>query len=86
MKACRFCNVTKPLAEFPLSKRHAGGYRNECTDCRRALARIQQKKYYQQNREQILEKKKVYDQANAEKIRAYQADYRARKRAEKNSI
>lgn len=41
------------------------------------------KAYYKENKEQILAKKREYDCINIEKIKAYQAAYRAKKRSEK---
>ena len=69
MKRCRLCNLEKPLPDFPLSKIHKSGYRNECKECRRKLARVGRKKYYQ---------------ANLERCKQYQAEYRERKKQEKS--
>lgn len=83
-KKCRICGDEKPLDDlhFPKSKVHKSGFRNECIDCRRKQAREQRRRYYEENKEKVLANKKQRDQANTEKIRQYQKEYRQRMKNE----
>lgn len=65
MKKCRICNLEKELNEF--SKRSENLYRNECKICRSNSS----KKYNQENRDKILERKKVYNAENKERKKEY---------------
>ena len=57
MQLCTFCNESKPKTEY--SQR-----RKECKECRNKKFRV----FYEQHKEEILEKKKEYREANKEKV------------------
>ena len=77
MKKCKICEIEKEFTEFRLSKRHKDGYLNECRKClsikRREdylnnydIRRASNKKYYENNKEEIYlkidkEKKRIND-------------------------
>jgi hypothetical protein len=77
MKKCKVCEIEKEFTEFRLSKRHKDGYLNECRKClsikRREdylnnydIRRASNKKYYENNKEEIYlkidkEKKRIND-------------------------
>jgi len=69
---CKYCEKFKPLVEFLKEKRNKNGYKNKCKQCQRDYnkkyilinkERISNncKKYYDENRDELLEKQKVYD-------------------------
>lgn len=91
-KTCRTCNITKAVTNYHI--RSNGKTRNECKECRRKAAKIQSKKYYTENREAVIEAKKLWRKNNSERdkesariyakrthkaIAARSAAYRARK-------
>lgn len=89
MRVCRICLEKKPLDEehFPLaSKRKSGkpAFRTECIICRRQKAKEYRKEYYQKNKASVLIQNSDYVAQNEEKIKAYQASYRAKHKAEKS--
>ncbi len=83
VRICRICEASKGIDEFEDSDWHGDGKRTECRECRKDKARIARRLYYQKNKAQELAKKKKRDKENKEKIRAYQAEYRAKKKREK---
>lgn len=90
MKECRLCHTTKPLSDFRPDARLRGGYRNQCTDCRkiqvRASVRRWQKRHpqeykekqalhYRNHRETYKERNAAYYRNNLEKIKQQKASY-----------
>ena len=83
MKKCTKCGETKELTEFHKGKNKKDGRRACCKVCQKQYYqanREQIKRYRQENREQILEKKKQYRQKNREKIAEYNKQYRQENR------
>ena len=66
-KKCTKCGEVKAVSEFHKDKYSKDGFFDECKECR--------KKYYQANKEKILEYDKQYRQANKEKIKEYSKKY-----------
>lgn len=72
LKTCSRCNQEKPRSEFGPHPSARDGLRGQCKACRRAYSR----QYYQDHREQALEKNRAYQEANKERYRSYQRQYR----------
>jgi|GEM_PF-1160421 len=70
-KYCYKCGKLKKLNEFTLSKHTMSNHESECKDCK--------KNYYQNNKENILERSKKHYQNNKEKYAAKDAKRRAAK-------
>src|ERR1022692_956853 len=70
MKICRICNKEKELTEF--HKRNIRLYRTECKEC---VSEIK-KKYFIENREIILVKKKEYTKSHKEEKKGYDVNRR----------
>jgi DNA repair exonuclease SbcCD ATPase subunit len=79
MKICNTCKTEKELTEFSKSKKHKDGYLNKCRECTNEYNRLnyeknlekrrqQYKKLYDVNRDDILEKKKLYRKENKERL------------------
>ena len=68
---CSKCKVEKSTDDFNKRKAMKSGFRSECKDC--------QKIYYQNNKEEIAEKGKIYRQNNPHKRRARNSKRRASK-------
>jgi hypothetical protein len=75
VKRCKHCGEEKPLADFYGDTAARDGHRPECKSCtkRRRLSR------YQSNREAEIARVRRWQQANAEHVKAYQAEYRERR-------
>ena len=67
-KTCTKCKETKPRGEFSKSRKVKDGLQSQCKACRRQY----NKQYYQENREQVLERQKQYNkqwhQKNRERV------------------
>ena len=59
-KICKVCSITKPLSEFYNSKKGKNGKKNFCILCDKE----NKKKYYELNREKIINIRKKYHQKN----------------------
>lgn len=57
------CGKLKDISEFYLKK--SGNYKNICKEC----CKQKQKKYYLNNKNEVLEKQKIYNKNNCEKIK-----------------
>ena len=62
-KVCNRCNRELPIQMFGKGKNYKDGYRNGCKEC--------VKKYYEDNKIVIAEKRKIYYEANRETIKEY---------------
>ena len=71
-KICGMCKVEKDASEFSKKTASEDGLRSECKDC----VREYNKKYYQENKENIAGQKKKYYQENKENIAKWNYDYR----------
>lgn len=65
-KVCNKCNLEKNITEFEFQK-DKNSYRGVCKECRN----LQRRKKYQENKEEILKKKREYYKNNLEKCRSY---------------
>lgn len=88
-KKCRICNEIKELTEFHKKKNTPDGHRHECKECVKDIQKKYKeapdfkekrkeydKKRYDENREQILERKKDYHIENKKDILKQKAEYR----------
>lgn len=67
MKICSFCDLEKSFDNFFKGSTSKDGYRNKCKLC----ISIQQKDYYENNKEIINAKNKIYAQKNKHKKKKY---------------
>lgn len=88
-KVCRICGNPKYIDEFHKKKGTLDGHRNECKECVKDIQKKykeapgfkeKQKEYdknrYDENKDQILERKKEYHKENREKILDQKEQYR----------
>jgi hypothetical protein len=84
-KVCRLCGDEKYINEFHKKKGTKDGHRNECKECVKGIQKKYadpekrkeyDKKRYDENREQILDRKKEYHKENREKILNDKEQYR----------
>ena len=88
-KRCRICGEIKNISEFHKKKGTLDGLRNECKECVKVIQKKykeqpdfkeKRKEYdknrYDDNRDQILERKKEYHIENREKILKEKREYR----------
>jgi len=88
-KKCRICEDLKEVTEFHIKRSTKDGYRNECKECVKEIQKKykeapgfkeKQKEYdkkrYDENREQILERKKEYHIENRDEILKKKEEYR----------
>src|SRR4051794_6436093 len=73
-KVCRICGVTRPIDEFYRASASRDGRRGECIPCAKEIRR----RHYLENRERYIERSNEWQSANADRHRAYQAEYRQR--------
>lgn len=71
-KNCRICGQWKPLDEFHRARDMRDGHRNECKPCFKELAKARY------DSATAVARAKQWQIDNAERFRAYQAEYRAR--------
>lgn len=80
-KICRKCGETKPVDAFFKQKAAKDGLQYRCRECARLAPRADptnyNAKYYQANRDRILEKKRAQALADPNRIRQRQAKWRA---------
>ncbi len=72
MKTCTKCEVEKPLEDFHKKTANADGRRAACKECVHADYAVR----YRRDRVKILERAKVYYQANREKCDARKEKWR----------
>lgn len=60
MQKCNKCKISKPLSEFPKSKKSRAGVRGDCKECQK----IYQKIYREDNKQSIRNYQQVYRLAN----------------------
>lgn len=70
-KKCGKCEIIKDIKEFYKNRSSKDGYRNNCKGC----VNIYQKKYYEENRDRILENTKIYKEENKDRISEYDREY-----------
>lgn len=84
MKTCNKCNQEKPETEEFFHKRKDNGkFRNECIECKKLVDKQrdpkkrseQMKRYYQENRDVILEKNRKYEQEHPRNRNEYRREY-----------
>lgn len=75
-KTCTKCGETKPLDEFYRHKGKADGVQSECKECKRE----RQRRYYEENRDKVLDYQRRYREENPEKVREYERRYYKRSR------
>lgn len=73
VKRCKKCREVKPLSEFYAAKGTRDGLRGDCKACHSARHRA----WYERNRERSIAYVKSWQQANVERVQAYQRQYRA---------
>ena len=61
------CHQVKPISEFGVSNRYAGGHRTWCRDCRKE----DHKRYYKQNAENISQRTSEYQKGHPREYWAY---------------
>jgi 5-methylcytosine-specific restriction endonuclease McrA len=71
LKRCNKCGETKGIDEFARDRARLDGHQAYCKDCRGKYNR----KYYEANRESILEQKREYHEENREKRLEYNRKY-----------
>ncbi len=71
-KKCNKCEEVKTVDCFAKSKTKKDGLQNSCKECFKKYL----KKYWQENREKLLERKKKHYQENREKLLEHQKKYR----------
>jgi hypothetical protein len=71
MKYCKWCEETKPFAEFQKRKKNKDGYDSRCKSCRK----IKKDSDYQKNKESILSKQREYYKNNKESVLARNKKY-----------
>tara|TARA_Y100000296_G_C4989654_1_gene164736 strand:+ start:292 stop:531 length:240 start_codon:yes stop_codon:yes gene_type:complete len=65
---CKECQLEKLLEEFPTKS-------SRCKICMKLRYKKYCKKYYDKNKEQLIEKQKKYNKNNKEKIKEYMKNY-----------
>ena len=81
MKMCTCCKVEKPFDCFTKRKNRKCGYMSHCKECRVEKEKIRQ----QEKKDIMVEKRKVFYEANRERLKAKQRDYNA-KNKEKRKV
>jgi hypothetical protein len=69
-KKCSNCKIDKPLSEFYIRNRNKNTYKSQCKEC----VSKWQKKYNQENKKEISEKKKIYHKLIDKKRKQYYID------------
>jgi hypothetical protein len=72
MKKCKICCKIKSFNEFYKRDKSKNAYRNECKECKSNIA----KTYYEDNKDEIKSKTKIYNKENKEKYNQYMTDYK----------
>lgn len=70
-KECSTCRVFKPFEEFHKDKRQLDGHVSKCKECRNS----RMKQYYEENKEELLQKNVQYRKENPEKLKQYKEKY-----------
>ena len=76
-RQCKKCNVVKSIELFRKRPECTSGYGYTCKECANAVNRLKQMKYYYENREEELRKKREYKQANKDTINQRRREQRA---------
>jgi hypothetical protein len=71
MRICTKCKIEKPLSEYYKRKDGPLGYRVDCKPCNKAV----KKRYYEENKPNILKKQAEYHQKFSEKYKEYHKNY-----------
>ena len=75
-KTCAKCGETKSLDGFHRNKGGVDGRHSHCKECRRERKR----RYYEENRDKVLESQRSYREENRDKTLDYQRSYREENR------
>jgi len=67
-KACTRCGELKKLVDFAILKAGLGGSESRCKECKRT--------YYQENKEQCIERSRAWTAANKDKVAKYTRTHR----------
>lgn len=59
-KACSVCGLTKSIDAYRKCSKAGSGYQSECKEC----AKVRNKKYYEENKNVLIEKQKVWNAKN----------------------
>lgn len=70
VKVCTKCGEEKSLADFSKDKNKKYGYGSSCKKCKAKSTSSRYRKYYQENKERVLAKNKLWRIANLEKTKA----------------
>jgi len=87
IKKCRLCQLEKLIQEFYKRKGSVDGYRNDCKDCMKKIPTNKKenaKKYYQNNKEKVIEDSKKYYRNNKNKISLYKKRYQEENKENRN--
>lgn len=68
-KFCIKCEIEKDINLFNKRKTSKDGYRNDCKDCGREYRKIWGMKKYEENKEMMREKAKIWRQNNPDKVK-----------------
>ena len=87
-KKCNKCGEIKPLTEFSKDKLRKDGHRSQCKGCAKRYREenkvdiLEKKKlYYEKNKDVMAEKQRRYNQANKEVVAERQRRYKEERRA-----
>ncbi len=71
MKICTKCKEQKPLSAFRKQSSTKDGLKYYCKECDNQTA----KKYYEKNKNKIIEKVTQWQKSNPEKVKGYKKSY-----------
>lgn len=80
MKICKKCLISKPLSDFGENRRMKDGLKSKCKQC----ISEDNKRRYQKNREEVLDRVKNWQEQNHDKLKKYKRDYARRKRSKES--
>lgn len=94
-KLCSKCALEKPITEFPKLKRNKDSLDSLCKECRNLVnkeyrdnnkdkVKKARKKYYQENKQHLLEQKAVYSSTHKEEKAEYDRVYRQKNKDKLN--
>lgn len=90
LKVCKICNISKEEKEFPFHNKSLNTYKSRCFECHRIysknvssaspeIRKVNQKKYYENNREAIMKRTSEYSKLNREVNRKATKKFRSKK-------
>lgn len=78
-KICTKCKIEKELTDFHKDKKNKDGFSNRCKEC----AREYSKRYRKENKERLINNKKIYRKVNKDNLKQYNKSYYTQKRMER---